>query len=776
MSVLNYPRLYLNGWISWNPPTGNNNDYINTFLAERADINYLVVQPTFAPADGVGAFIPGQYIQDFRIWMTSLQTQPATAQNPNPSQFVPGEWNYFGDNGAAFVNYTNGSGVPFLSQVTGGVTGYNQPAAATDPVLAQPAQITGNTFGASNAGSPARLVDNNTMSTWTSQVFLNQLLIGDQTCGLTATAGSRMFTQMINYSKMTNVASAGVMGIMMQTSFPADGVSFSGTGSSSLLAALSSGMTNASGLMLRLKIFNTLYYQNGVMNDYPTITGGYPQLSAYYQDALNNGIQFFNPAHSQFVATLGLWNQGETMTAPQGRLFVVQTSGQTADKTATATLTKNDPLPRKSAEPVKQGGPETTVQNLETSSFNAFPGPAVAQVVTDPLTGDSVLSIDLASTMPMLPGQVPPAPPPATTQDSGTLTVSAQGTTIGTITFGPGTASYGDAAFYANSGIVDLPLSTQQLAAVQANPLSITSDNGLQSLSEAPVQIVTDQRSIYLEQGGIQTITLTALQLGVPAANVQIAVAQYQVQTFNAFLAVAGQEIVAFGSGSQSIVSANLGTATNTYPGDPVTSVLGNPASSTAPVATTAVPAPLSNITILTTGADGTATLTIAPVQPGFVTLTYVPLGASTSFNPPTSFGNSYYYPGGSGPPADFSFVAFSNVRVMGFDDALPAAFAALWNNGYNQTLAWQFVYQQILFVYDALYPTMLRYVPLGNAQAMAGAANQLLLLTSADYAESSTLYMPVTRDMSAGKRAVLQMWCKLALNDFPPQPIAAPI
>ena len=26
MSVLNFPRLYLNGHMFWNPPTGNNND------------------------------------------------------------------------------------------------------------------------------------------------------------------------------------------------------------------------------------------------------------------------------------------------------------------------------------------------------------------------------------------------------------------------------------------------------------------------------------------------------------------------------------------------------------------------------------------------------------------------------------------------------------------------------------------------------------------------------------------------------------------------------
>src|SRR6266852_2590140 len=51
------------------------------------------------------------------------------------------------------------------------------------------------------------------------------------------------------------------------------------------------------------------------------------------------------------------------------------------------------------------------------------------------------------------------------------------------------------------------------------------------------------------------------------------------------------------------------------------------------------------------------------------------------------------------------------------------------------------------------------KYVPLGDRQRVEGAIDQVLALIAPSYFAESTLAMPITRDLSAGKRTVLQLW-----------------
>jgi hypothetical protein len=65
------------------------------------------------------------------------------------------------------------------------------------------------------------------------------------------------------------------------------------------------------------------------------------------------------------------------------------------------------------------------------------------------------------------------------------------------------------------------------------------------------------------------------------------------------------------------------------------------------------------------------------------------------------------------------------------------------------------------------MYPVMSSVIPWGPTDApndpteVATFASQILMLTSADL-WSSTLYMPITRDLSGGKRELLNRWCNL--------------
>jgi hypothetical protein len=73
------------------------------------------------------------------------------------------------------------------------------------------------------------------------------------------------------------------------------------------------------------------------------------------------------------------------------------------------------------------------------------------------------------------------------------------------------------------------------------------------------------------------------------------------------------------------------------------------------------------------------------------------------------------------------------------------------------------------------IFPVMLKYVPLSDRQRVEAAIDQVLTLVSAKYFPESTIAMPITRDLSRGKRAVLELWGGLVKRGYPPQPITAP-
>jgi hypothetical protein len=129
--------------------------------------------------------------------------------------------------------------------------------------------------------------------------------------------------------------------------------------------------------------------------------------------------------------------------------------------------------------------------------------------------------------------------------------------------------------------------------------------------------------------------------------------------------------------------------------------------------------------------------------------------------------------------PSGISF--YTTVRVLSFDDAFVDQFVQLWNSpsdpkkAYDPETAWNFVYSNILYLYDMIYPVMLRFVPLGDRQRVEATIDQVLTLIAPSYFAEGTLAMPITRDLSEGKRAVLQLWGSLVKRNYPPQPISKP-
>jgi hypothetical protein len=166
-----------------------------------------------------------------------------------------------------------------------------------------------------------------------------------------------------------------------------------------------------------------------------------------------------------------------------------------------------------------------------------------------------------------------------------------------------------------------------------------------------------------------------------------------------------------------------------------------------------------TSVTVLTAGSAGDsagmATATIAAESPGFPALGFFPFAPGQTLPSPPS---ALFPPG----PA-----FYATVRVLPFDNAVPAQFIDLWNATHDPTQAWNFIYNQILYVYDMLFSVMLEYVDLGSQSAVEQNAGTILSAISATAEQESTYAMPITRDLSAGKRLTLQLWIYLVQHSY---------
>ena len=113
---------------------------------------------------------------------------------------------------------------------------------------------------------------------------------------------------------------------------------------------------------------------------------------------------------------------------------------------------------------------------------------------------------------------------------------------------------------------------------------------------------------------------------------------------------------------------------------------------------------------------------------------------------------------------------------LLPFDNDLALAFVALWNTTHSQDLAFRFVYDNILYLYDLIFPAMKYYagLDLGNQFVVDATIDVIVQLTSDEMRETS-VYMPITRDLSEGKRVVLQMYAWLVDHNWPQEAIQLP-
>lgn len=790
MSVLSFPRIYFSGYMGWDPATGNNNDYQPINDGQNASLNwdylssYGVTGPLgpTGPSGGTGPFT-----SDFRNWVIGGEPDPCNTQQNPPTPDTSSDcqkpptydnchtgsrWNYYGGNGCWFVDYPPGQK---QTLTTGGDYAFGV-SATGDPIIGKPVVISGNTFG--GRASYARLVDINPYSPWSSQIIFNGVKVGDDQMFISGQQYMRMHSRLFFLPRDLSLMIAGIMGVVFQTTFPLDQLTYQ-LGTSKLIRDLVNAMQQqgAQGLMMRFAAFSTLYYQNGVFNDIKQR----PQTADQVESMYRNGEVFSNPAYSTVVGSFGVWNQGELTTAPGGHLLVPVGAPATTGTLQTAFLDQFESVTvaghgeaavtmKRVANPLAPDGladAEAADASGPLGAASGAPsplplGPALAEISP---TGNYI-SLDLSNT---IPDQGATGPK----YNYGPITVGVQGPT----SFTPlGSFSNYDWNSYMNKGgIVDVLFknnitSSQVLQWLQqggllAMQVQQTGPSGptAQTVSvEQPFYAETDSRGIYLDQCQQTQLTVQVrYKNGTPPQGTQLLLAQYYPWGVNTN--VGSWQL--FGTTGQ---PAGPTAVCNVLPPGQYVNFPG------VSGPTAFVPVTIPQVSGAT-APYGEATVTLNHNLPGFPVVAFYPFTG-----PPPPAQTAVGFGGGDPTSANIGTASFCNVRAMPADNGLLQEFVDCWNGTgsyagsppFNRLQTWNFIYQNILYVYDALYPVMDQFMPLGSLESVEAAIDQLVTMIAEEWVDQSTLYMPVTRELSAAKRLILLTWGDLVNRKYPQVPL----
>ena len=269
MSILEAPRVYFKGEVTWDPiVTNNKSSFYNEAVAET-------VFP--AASDKVAAFRK-EAIDDI---------------------VGGGNWNPHGTHRAVFYD-TAVCGVDL-----------GRGPEQQDPFLAAAVRFTG------------MLVDLEPYGSISSQLFFDEMRFGAGGGYLiSAPRTSRITARYINFARNSaNRMIAGIASVVWQSSFAKmDGLRIDAF-DSPVLSALQGALADDDvlGLTVRFNAYRTIYF------DDPTLRNGAPsvkQATQTLQAKLNGGGFQPNPARSLIVGAIGLWRRDESAHEPGERVLI----------------------------------------------------------------------------------------------------------------------------------------------------------------------------------------------------------------------------------------------------------------------------------------------------------------------------------------------------------------------------------------------------------------------------------------------------------------------
>lgn len=297
MSILETPRIYFKGNISWDPVTTNNYALTNP--------PGPVAKEGFAYDEDASLSVYNKSPVDTAAEVAAFRAAAIEGVNP-----TTGSWNPDGTYRSRFFN-TEISGVD-----TG--SGLDQ----SDPFVGAPVDFVG------------MLVDCEPYGAFSSQLFFDTMSFGIAGgCQIFGRRVTRVQDRYINFgANPQNNMIAGIASVMWQTVFPKDAGLELHARNSPALAAMANALSDndVAGLMVRWTTYRTVYYDDDTLTK---ATSG-PVAEALQAKLRLAGFQP-NPARSMLVGTVGLWRRGEPVHEPAGRTLV----------STMATLPNNPPVP-----------------------------------------------------------------------------------------------------------------------------------------------------------------------------------------------------------------------------------------------------------------------------------------------------------------------------------------------------------------------------------------------------------------------------------------------
>lgn len=634
MSVLSFPRIALNGSVSWNPATQNNSI---AFGYDKNDVDLQLSKLTFKNGDPVT-------LTNFTQWLIELNSAGQTN----------GDWNVFGQHQ-----------VNFDVNVSTAIPGFQQ-TDSSDPVLKDGIlRFTG--------GSP-KLVDVDAYSSQTSQVFLSDFAIqAADNVGFRGKAEARMTSRRIfaprnmytykrpDEQKPGFLPIAGLMGVVWQTTIAGDNIIWgSDAGASTTLSAMKTAIDGgqAQGVMLRMVTYTTLYFSD-VLGDQgwidETTADVYGKLADNYAKVqpvnVGNITSVLNPAKSTALGAVGLWGNDELATVPMNRVL------------------------------------SPAVSDLPLGASSAL-------VNAD----QGCVSVDLMNT-------IPAKDPGNDLVDTGTLTVTATPSGGGTpVTLGTADSSdYALSALNAAGGVIDVKADLSAFTDDMA--LGVTFSKVKSSLSELVLAAEADNRSIYIDEGASGTAHVTVTKNGAP---------------------------IPAGQTSDYAVLAVM------VPTDYTPAQGFDPAVPGAQITMTGGTSEGTNMMSYPLGSDCTVTIDMDAVKEGNSMVYFIAYLVSAGVPDQATIQAMQASPAGG----------YAAVRVMPVD--------AQFESVAGDDLTWEYVYENALMPFDLTYRGMSCGVfSLGSKSQVLQHAETIAAFTAPGYFESP-MYMPVTRDLSSGRRALI--------------------
>jgi hypothetical protein len=590
----------------------------------------------------------------------------------------------------------------FRGATIGGVQLAYGETTTDDAICGAELQIVGQSFQ-QNPGNPppCRMVDVAPYQSSTTQFFVKWLQLGTSKAGLKAAVASRMF---LRWSMLRNTDFAHL---------PIAGPAGVILQTSARAADIEwYGVESSPALQALQKAANASPNQGIVIQlalylvqYYKNATfNGQPITSAQeLAAAYANGFTGGNPAQTEITGTIGVWGPNELATAPTQ---IILNPVAAVPPLASPSL----PAARAVMEGMVPAPPPPPPQPQQL-------GPAIASLDA----GASNLAVSFITT-------VWETDLNLTKADLGPLQLQAVDgggtvTTLATIPYSSAeNKGYDKASYRQSSGILDFALTPAQVTLLQAAGTSLqlnvpdAAANGVVALQQLPLVCETDQRGVYLDEGETQTITVAVYENGAPAGdNVLVCVNQYYEAPYDTSQAFPYYLVTPANQGQACL---NLGPS-------------GTPNQIVLPVT------------------NGTVSFSITSVSPGSAMLGFQPFLAGSA--PPAPL------PGGPGNfPGTGTTTFYAVVRCLGFDNQMLAI--------PDDQVNWTNTYNMVLQPYNLVYPIMSLIIDLADENAVNAAAGRILAVTEYPQNFMWTLFMPVTREMSAGKRSLLRRYCTKVL------------